>query len=475
MTNISKNNKKNNKKSMKRNKRGGEALTSGGFGCLFKPALKCNNSNSRTNGVSKLSIKKYGHSELQEIEKIRDRLKTIKNYSKYYLLDIDLCIPDKLTEDDLQNFDSKCYALTRFNITSKNVNNNLSNLTILNMPDGGIDLRDWITNGKITRDKIHLLNEIIIKLLKMSVRPMNDKGVIHNDLKDSNILIDKKLNTRIIDWGLASVVSNNKVPDEILDRPLQYNTPFSSLILSSEFKTMYEYFLKRVKEGIILFNKTNIRNYIINEYLIKLNKYYGYYDDNVVVFNSIFSPGISDETNLSENKKNDLIEYGYYLHYLSNYITDILFKYTTDKFEFDMNRYFSECYLYNADVFGLMTTYYIFFQIKLNEIDMNNDMTKIFLNRVRSMLVETIFANGAEKLNISKIISHIKSLNKIINPNNNIKTLLSSLKPSISKLKYTKKHHINTTSRSNKSLSKTKTNKNTPKEANLSKVITAIN
>ena len=29
------------KKNAKRSKLGGEALTSGGFGCIFKPALKC--------------------------------------------------------------------------------------------------------------------------------------------------------------------------------------------------------------------------------------------------------------------------------------------------------------------------------------------------------------------------------------------------------------------------------------------------
>ena len=203
---------KNNRKTT-RSKNGGEALTSGGFGCIFKPALKCKNNKSRTSGVSKMSVAKHGKSELLEIQRIKDRLKHIKNYNKYYLLDIDLCIPDKLTNSDLKGFDNKCYALTRFNVNSKNVNNKLKDLTILNMPDGGVDLKDWILKDKITKDKIFLLNEIIIKLLKMAVRPMNEKGVLHNDLKDTNILIDNNLDARIIDWGLSAVVSNNKIPD----------------------------------------------------------------------------------------------------------------------------------------------------------------------------------------------------------------------------------------------------------------------
>ena len=456
-----------------RSKKAGEPIASGGFGCIFKPALKCKNSKSRTSGVSKMSIEKYGKSELTEIKKIKDRLKLIKNYQKYFLLDIDICEPDKLTDDDLKNFDEKCYALTRFNINSKNVNSKLKTLTILNMPDGGIDLRDWLISDKhITKEKIFLLNEMIIKLLKNGVRPMNDKGVIHNDLKDSNILVDKELNARIIDWGLSAVVSNNKIPDEILNRPLQYNTPFSSMIISNEFKLNYEIFLQRVKDGIILFNRTNVRNYIINEYLIKLARYYGYYDDNVQLFNTIFSPSISDETYLSEVKRNDLIEYGYYLYYLSNYITDILMKYTDDNLVFHLDKYFLECYLYNSDVFGLMTTYYTFFQIKIEDFKLSDDMKKIFLNRVRSMIVESIYSNGDEKYDINKIISNINELNIFINHDK--KFSFTKLIPSKS---ITKKSPISVAEISNfsKSKSKSKTKKNKKNdEVNLSAVITEL-
>ena len=190
---------------------------------------------------------------------------------------------------------------------------------------------------------------------------MNEKGVIHNDLKDRNIMVDTNMNARIIDWGLAGVATNGKIPVEIMNRPLQFNTPFSSMMLSEEFKMNYDIFLQRVKDGLILFNSMNVRNYVINEYLIKLARYYGYYDDNVILFKMIFSPGISDDTFLSEVKKDNLIEYGYYLYYLSNYITDILMKFTTSSMVFDMTDYFTKAYFFNSDIFGLMTVYYNFF------------------------------------------------------------------------------------------------------------------
>jgi serine/threonine protein kinase len=463
------------KKNTKRSKLGGEALTSGGFGCIFKPALKCKNSKKRTNGVSKMSIEKYGKEEISEIKKIKDRLKSIKNYQKYFLLDTDLCIPDKLTEDDLKNFDEKCYALTRFNVNSKNVNSKLSNLTILNMPDAGVDLKDWLMGEKeITKEKIFILNKVIIELLKNAVRPMNEKGVIHNDLKDSNIMINKQLEARIIDWGLSGVVYNKKIPKEILNRPLQYNTPFSSMIISNDFKLNYDIFLQRVKDGIILFNSTNVRNYVINEYLIKLARYYGYYDDNVALFNLIFSPSISEETYLSEVKRNDLIEYGYYLYYLSNYITDILMKFTNDRYEFDLDGYFLQCYLYNSDVFGLMTTYYTFFNLQLEDIKLSEEMKKIFLNRVRSMLVETIYSNGAEKYDINKIISYINELNELINQDN--KFSFTKIKNSLSKTRRSPVgvEEMKSTSSRRSSTSKSRYNKKNKKEVDIQEVVTEV-
>lgn len=415
-----------------RSRSGGEALASGGFGCIFKPALKCKGANFRNDGVSKMSFEKHGKQEIMEIDRIREKLQHVKNYRKYYLLDVDMCKPDKLTQQDMINFDKKCYALTRYKINEKNVNNMLDKLTILNMPDAGVDLKDWLVNdGKITKKKILLLNEIVIKLIQHGVRPMNKSGVIHNDLKDRNIMVDRNLDARIIDWGLSGVVKDNKVPDEIMNRPSQFNTPFSSMLLSDAFKSRYDIFLQRVKDGSMVFNRMNVRNYVINEYLIKLakdNGYYGYYgdyDDNILVFKMIFSPGISKETFLPEDKRSDVIEYGYYMYYLSNYITDILLKYTNKDMEFEMELYFMECYLYNSDIFGLMTVYYNFFEVKIENIELEEDTKKGYLNRVRSLLVDHIYSNGGEKINTKSLINSVKELQEFIKYENNTDSMRS--------------------------------------------------
>ena len=260
---------------------------------------------------------------------------------------------------------------------------------------------------------------------------MNKSGVVHNDLKDRNIMIDRNLDARIIDWGLSGVVKDNKIPDEIMNRPSQFNTPFSSMLLSNEFTASYSNFLQRVKDESILLDRTNVRNYVINEYLNKLSRYNGYYgyygynDDNIIVFKMIFSPGISKDVKIPDAKKYDLIEYGYYMYYLSNYITDILLKYTNKDMEFEMELYFMECYLYNSDIFGLMTVYYNFFEVKLENIELEEETKKNYLNRIRSLLVDHIYSNGGEKINTKSLINNVKELQEFIKHETNTNSLRS--------------------------------------------------
>ena len=47
--------------------------------------------------------------------------------------------------------------------------------------------------------------------------------------------------TRLIDWGLAFKYNKNgSLPNEILDRPLQYNIPFSSILFQSDIQNVID-------------------------------------------------------------------------------------------------------------------------------------------------------------------------------------------------------------------------------------------
>lgn len=432
-------------KTIKRNKKAGAAVNSGGFGCLFSPALKCKNNNTRKKDyVSKLLIKKFGFQEINIIDKINKLLKSVPNYDKYYLLkNIDHCEPNKLDSEDKQNFDEKCENLNKVNINENNVNANLKNLISINLPYGGITLHEWFYKNKtITSKHLTELNNIIIHMLKNAVIPMSKRNVIHGDIKDKNMLIDDKHDIRIIDWGISGISTKKKVvPIELINRPLQFNTPFSSMIIGEEFIYNYEQFLKKVKNKEISFTEENINTFVINEYLIKLARYYGYYDDNIAIFNILFSDVISKDTYLSEQKKESLLEYGYYLHFFSSYISKILMKFTNN-YKFNLKKYVSECYIYNSNIWGLLTLYYnVFFVYHHNRdlFSIDSNILTVYMNQLRDLLVENIFKYGERKINTNNVIKKIKHLNKILKKNK-IHKKSHTVKNKIHKKSHTKKN-----------------------------------
>ena len=230
-------------KNTRKNNKGGKVLASGGYGCVFTPALKCEGSKKREiNKVSKLMTDKHATQEYEEIISIKEKLDTIKNYKNYFLLyDATLCSPSKLEASDLQEFTKKCSALPKDDITKANINSKLNEVMSLNLPNGGLPVDDYIyNNGSFI--KLYELHNSLIKLLKKGIIPMNKRHIYHNDIKDSNVLVDKndsEIKTRLIDWGLATEYvpfRNNSFPSSWRNRPFQFNVPFSVIIFSSATK-----------------------------------------------------------------------------------------------------------------------------------------------------------------------------------------------------------------------------------------------
>ena len=137
------------KKNYKINK-GGKVIASGGFGCVFNPALKCEGDSKReSKKISKLMTERHATQEYEEINQIKGKLDSIINYEDYFLInDATLCRPAKLTSTDLTSFSEKCTALPKDNITKKNINSKLDEVMSLNLPNGGLPVDDYIySNG----------------------------------------------------------------------------------------------------------------------------------------------------------------------------------------------------------------------------------------------------------------------------------------------------------------------------------------
>jgi len=410
---------------------GGKALTSGGFGCLFKPALKCKNTLNYDHLdkklVTKLMTKKHAMSEYRQITAFKSILQDIPNYEQYFLVDeFSICEPDELTKEDLTDFDENCSALKKKNISAKNINQNLDKILALNMPDGGQDIDDYISSIKEKSNLIQLyqeLNTALVDLLVNGIEPMNRLELYHCDLKGSNVLIKKKsdssINTRLIDWGLSVYRKNvniNHIPDNLNRRPFQFNVPFSIILFNKKFIEKFNLFLK--KHATIDFFA--IREFVIN-YVFYWNKIRG--AGHLKTINSIMKHLTYDKLPSIENKKikDHVIEYDFTYYYIIEYISKILFKYTKNG-ELNLMDYFNNVFLKNIDIWGL-TIIYMNFLDNLHEIydddEIGENQLK-FIERIKYIIIHFLFENPTEIIDINKLATDLQSLNEIISKFDNM-------------------------------------------------------
>jgi serine/threonine protein kinase len=408
---------------------GGKALTSGGFGCLFKPALRCKNTLNydKTNKkmVTKLMTTKHARDEYKQITEFKEILDHIPNYQDYFLVDgFSICELDELTEEDLEDFDENCDALKKKKITAANINQNLDKILALNMPDGGVDVDDYvfdITDPKKIRTTYTELNNSLVDLLVNGIEPMNRAKLYHCDVKGSNILVQdsmseslmpESLMTRLIDWGLSVYRKDSSVsagiPDKLDRRPFQFNVPFSVILFNKKFQEKYGRFLKNNLEV----DYYEIREFVIN-YIFYWNKERG--AGHLKTINSIVNHLSYNELTAIENKKvkNHVIEYEFTYYYIVEYISKILFKYTTNG-KLNLLEYFNEVFLKNIDVWGLTMIYMVFLDHVQEVFDLTNVSHDQFIQKIKYIIIHFLFETPTEAININKLAAELQSLNKII-------------------------------------------------------------
>jgi len=381
-------------------KKGGKVIASGGFGCVFSPALLCNKTKKRRkNYISKLLGTKYAYEEYNEINDIRSKLQYIANYENYFMLqDISICKPAKLSKRDLSMFNKNCSALTKDDITLNNINNNLDKLMSLTMPNAGLPIDDYIIKNKNFQSIYHL-NVKLIELLQKGIEPMNSKNVYHNDIKDSNILVDSssdKMYTRLIDWGLSTSYipfHNNTIPSCWRDRPLQYNNPFSIILFSSFFVQKYTHFIN-LQNGHL--TRENITRFVIQYLDFWLQERgLGHYKLICKIINILSN----------EPPK----------QYIANYITDILLKFT--KFNqdgtFNIHEYLDTIFIHNVDKWGFVTSYFPIlhiYYVNYKVLDKENMHAFITLKELFNYTYKT----SSEKLSVETIVSYLTKIGVVL-------------------------------------------------------------
>jgi len=422
--------------------KGGIPIYPGGYSCVFKPQLKCKSRN-KTNkikkiDISKLLFKKYADIEMQNIQKIYNALKKIPKSHKYFLFTkTTTCSPAKISTRDLKGFDKVCTNFTSHHVYESNINQikNIRNLRLINMPNAGISINEWLFIQKknvtkpLTISRLKIFNKIISQLILHAIVPMNKQGVIHNDMKEDNILIQSTSPT-IIDWGISGISTHeHPIPEVIMNRYISISNPFSSILFTTEFSQNYSEFLKQnaintadhvenMRHNSDIIKK--LRDFSLEQYLKNIE--YGHYSHIRTFFKNVFNYFHNSNT-FSEIRVNVESSDELYHTLASNYISDILIHFTEfDKrdgmIRFQYASYFTKVYIFNCDIWGTIFCYSIFFSFQNTHqdkgkysynkyIDIPLSIYSSFLDSILSMYMKQVMINGHEKINTYKLTNSI--------------------------------------------------------------------
>jgi hypothetical protein len=363
-----------------RRKRGGKVIGSGGYGCVFRPALRCNGTRKRASKtISKLMLNKHVKREYMEITKYLPILQKIPNYKNYFIIEgANICQPAPLTREDLDNFDLKCKVLRKRDINSTNINKNLDKISSLNLQDGGVELGTYIYSG-LSLNGMKDLNGRMIQLLVDGILPMNKYNVYHADIKEANIVVDTSKYVRLIDWGLSMYTGSRKdIPSVLQDKPFQYNLPFSIILFNNTFKTMYSTFLKTTPTSNL---DNNSVGGFLKTYIEKWNKKRG--KGHIKTIISIWS-GITGKQNIQET-------------IIIPYLSAILLEYTRNG-QFDTIGYFKNVFLKLIDLWGFIICYTAFLETGYKNEKINN------------IVINYLYRTPTEIIDIKELVHDLKNL-----------------------------------------------------------------
>ena len=391
--------------------KGGKAIASGGFGCVFSPALKCDGKKRTDDNISKLMKIKYAKNEFKDIQRFNGLLDSIPKYDDYFLINgFSLCKPDKLDDEDRDNFDKKCKAMKKMDITASNVNSSLDKLMALNMPYGGVDVGDYIETNKMDYKKMRQMNDSLIQLLKKGILPMNQREIFHCDIKDSNILVkeddDKDVKTRLIDWGLSTTYkSGENIPKPLTNRPFQFNVPFSVVLFNDTLTKMYSEFLKKNPEPSFFM----VRSFAINYIITWVNKRGpGHLKALNSIFKILFERGL---INIETQFKDDLIEFDYTFYFIFEYVSYVLFKFTKNN-KFEKMEYFTQVFIKNLDVWGFVMTYLPILEYLNGYYSKLCNCELLIIEKIREMILYIIECSYVP-IDVDKIVEKLEDLNKL--------------------------------------------------------------
>jgi serine/threonine protein kinase len=385
-----------------KNMMGAGSIGSGGYGCVFLPALSCEtdidddeNTTSDTKYVTKLMTNKHADIEYRIIRSFEKRLRAIPKYDDYFIVtNVTKCRPGPLTKRDLHAYTTQCKPLIKKNITRKNINRSLSKVTALRIPYGGDTIDNYWMSHVNSRADMEIIIASMHVLFNKGILPMNRLGVYHGDIKSSNIMFYKD-KSKLIDWGLAfdTTYTSDHNADGVSRlatyRPIQFNVLPSCILLNAEFRVAVTGFLKANSDP----TRQSILDFV-SGFVVDWNEIRG--NGSVSIMVTLFDklvPFAAKKCDISHT-----IDVGPYVKtdndksvpaFIVVYLANILERFIRNK-EFHLEEYYNEVYLKNIDIWGFGISFIILFNLLCKNYATLNNAEKKSLCSLCNMYIHIL-------------------------------------------------------------------------------------
>lgn len=265
---------------------GGDLIGTGSFGCVFKPALKCEKQSSVPDDmVSKVFFSNHSKKEAEEEIKIDKMIKSIKGYENWAHIWTTNCLPKKYNSliKEESGIDD-CLNENGLTVSEFDKNRRMLQGTYAGKTFGEV-FSHHFKYGTYSNKTLFIKNFLkMMKLMKplfIGLVEMNKKNISHNDIKDLNIMVDVD-GCKYIDFGLAAKHSNQRffkqrsMSEFVSDRiypcyPYEFIYLFATEDVLLDEKSDKEYDIYRdLHERYQLVHETIFKRVGLKEYLLGL-------------------------------------------------------------------------------------------------------------------------------------------------------------------------------------------------------------
>jgi hypothetical protein len=303
------------------------------------------------------------------------------------------------------------------------------------MPYGGVTVEEFTMKNR-NYDKLIVLNDKLLELLKNGILKMNNKNIYHSDIKASNVLIstdDNDMKTRLIDWNLTVdyiPFQNNKFPRNWKNRPLQFNVPFSIILFTDLFLDIYSKFLAKKenrgskRETLFFF----VKNYLylwmkergeghykyINKIMYMLYKY------DIVNLNDDSAESANSANSANDENIKKYIETKYTLPCIVNNLVEILIRFTKFNPEdgsLDRRYYLDNYFIKIIDVWGFVISYLPLYELLFENYHNLTPVQRMIFNKLKYIFINYLYESKTTLIKIDNLEKDLKELNFLIKKN----------------------------------------------------------